>query len=149
MRLFHKQRTRFADSGHGQREDTTGTLGTLQHPYVHHNFSKGLADWFARHNTYSTKEAAQILADEAVPLHLADLLKGGLARRRALKRLLARLPARPHLRFWHTLLVQRGLLDGAPGLQYARLLAIYQGMIDAKLREARAARSQQTTPPRA
>lgn len=135
MRLFHKARMRFTDAGHGQRESTTGTLGTLAHPYVHYNFSKGLDDWLARHNRYSTQEAEQAMIHRAEPLGLDDLFKGGIVRRRAIKRLAARMPLRPTLRFWHTLIVQRAFLDGRAGLNYARLLRLYESMIDLKTRE--------------
>ncbi len=135
MRLFHKGRMRFTDVGHGQREATDGAIGTLKSPYVHLNFSKGLDDWFARHNRYSTLEAAEVVKMLAEPLALGDVLKGGITRRRALKRLAARLPMRSSLRFWMTLIVQRGLLDGAAGWRYAKMLAIYEGMIALKVKE--------------
>ncbi len=143
VRLFHKGRLRFADHGHGQRESTTGTLGTLRHPYVHHNFSKGLSDWLTRHERYSTKEAQlawEQLHSAAAPAPLiSTLLRGrGLERRRALKRLFQRVPWRGSVRFWHTLLIQRGILDGHAGVQYARLMAIYETMIALKLAELRA-----------
>ncbi|MDP1662658.1 MAG: glycosyltransferase family 2 protein [Phycisphaerales bacterium] len=137
MRLFHKGRMRFTDVGHGQREATDGKIGTLQSPYAHLNFSKGLDDWFARHNRYSTLEAAEVVKMLAEPLALGDAMKGGIARRRALKRLAARMPMRGMLRFWMTLIVQRGLLDGAAGWRYAKMLAIYEGMIALKVRERR------------
>jgi glycosyltransferase involved in cell wall biosynthesis len=137
MRLFHKGRMRFTDVGHGQREATNGKIGTLKHPYVHLNFSKGLDDWFARHNRYSSLEAAEVVKMLAEPLALGDVLKGGIARRRALKRLAARTPLRATLRFWMTLIVQRGLLDGTAGWRYAKMLAIYEGMIALKVKERR------------
>jgi glycosyltransferase involved in cell wall biosynthesis len=138
MRLFHRERMRFIDVGHGQREAPGTKVGTLTNPYVHLNFSKGLDDWFARHNRYSTLEAAEVLKMLGEPLALVGVLKGGgLERRRALKRFAARLPLRAPLRFWMTLLLQRGILDGRAGIQYAKMLAIYEGMIGLKVAEAR------------
>jgi glycosyltransferase involved in cell wall biosynthesis len=137
MRLFHKQRMRFIDVGHGQREAPGTRIGTLTQPYVHLNFSKGLDDWFARHNRYSKLEANEILKMLAEPVALGDAFKGGPARRRALKRLAARLPFRAPLRFWTTLLIQRGILDGRAGIQYAKMLAIYEGMVALKVQERR------------
>lgn len=135
MRLFHKGRMRFIDVGHGQREAPGTLVGRLKNPYVHLNFSKGLDDWFARHNRYSTLEATEVVKMLSEPLALGDLLKGGVTRRRALKRLAARMPMRGTLRFWMTLIVQRGLLDGAAGWRYAKMLAIYEGMIALKVKE--------------
>lgn len=140
MRFFHRHRMRFTDHGHGQRELTSGALGTLTHPYVHLNFSKGLCDWFERHNRYSTAEVEQILSDHSTASSFSsDWLAGGIARRRALKRLFARLPFRPTIRWWHTVLIQRALLDGRAGLLYADMLSVYERMIALKLREKRAA----------
>ncbi|MBY0308011.1 MAG: hypothetical protein K2Q09_04640, partial [Phycisphaerales bacterium] len=137
MRLFHTKRMRFIDVGHGQREAPGTRVGTLKHPYVHLNFSKGLDDWFARHNRYSTLEAAEALKVLDEPLALADALKGGPDRRRALKRLAARLPLRAPLRFWTTLLLQRGILDGRAGVRYAKMLSVYESMIALKVAERR------------
>src|SRR5262245_28981375 len=49
MRLFHLQRMRFREFGHGQREDCEGEIGWLKSPYLHFNFSKGLYDWLEKH----------------------------------------------------------------------------------------------------
>ncbi len=61
----------------------------------------------------------------------------GVARRRWLKQLAARLPFRPTLRFFYVYLVRLGILDGMAGFHYARLLAVYQWMIDLKMDEIR------------
>lgn len=141
MRLFHKSRMRFADHGHGQRESTAGSLGTLREPYLHHNFSKGLDDWFDRHNRYSRREVEQMIAEETgrSGTSAGGLFSGdAVVRRRALKSLAHRLPFRPHLRWLHTVLVKGAWLDGRAGLTYASLLAVYERMIDLKLKERRA-----------
>lgn len=140
MRLFHKARMRFADHGHGQRESTSGALGTLREPYVHHNFSKGLDDWFERHNRYSRREVEQMLAEEAAGSgsSLGGLFSGdAVRRRRALKALAHSLPFRPQLRWLHTVLVKGAWLDGRAGLTYASLLSVYERMIDLKLKDRR------------
>lgn len=136
MRLFHKGRMRFSDHGHGQREDTAGHVGTLRNPYVHHNFSKGLDDWFARHNRYSTREADQILADAGHAVGFGGLLSSDrMVRRRTLKRLVSRMPFRAQLRWLHTVVVKGAWLDGRAGLRYASMLAVYEKMIALKLAE--------------
>jgi glycosyltransferase involved in cell wall biosynthesis len=144
VRFFHKARLRFTDSGHGQREATTGTLGKLTNPYVHHNFSKGMTEWLQRHNHYSTKEAAQLIEELNRPLGLSAVLRGllgrSMERRRTLKKVFDRLPMRSAIRFWFALTVQRGILDGRAGIAYARLLGIYEQMIAVKVREGRQGR---------
>jgi hypothetical protein len=131
---------RFADHGHGQREVAGGPVGTLASPYIHHNFSKGLADWFDRHNRYSTLEARQVIADgSSGAIGLSGLLGADrVARRRALKNLAASLPMRPALRWVYTALLLRGFLDGRAGLTYAQLMALYERMIQIKVRALRA-----------
>lgn len=139
MRLFHKARMRFADHGHGQREETAGTVGTLRNPYVHHNFSKGLDDWFERHNRYSTREVEQILREGGEAVGLGGLFSGdGMVRRRTLKRLASRAPLRAQLRWLHTVVVKGAWLDGRAGLRYASLLSVYERMIALKLAARRA-----------
>ncbi len=139
MRLFHKSRMRFHDYGHGQRELTTGSVGRLHSPYLHFNFSKGLEDWFEKHNRYSTQEARRIAQDATEPLRLRDIFnKDPVRKRRVLKRIWYRLPFRPTLRWLIVLFFQGGILEGRPGRTYARLIMIYEQMIQLKLRDLHA-----------
>jgi hypothetical protein len=141
VRLGRNPAFRFKQVGHGQREDIEpARVGTLEEPYVHHSFSKGLDDWFARHNRYSSAEAAEIVAQgRAARLDLAGLLDlhSPTRRRRAIKAIAARLPLRSVLRFPYMYVGRFGFLDGCAGYQYCRLLAIYQAMIDMKVSELR------------
>jgi len=132
VRCFHKQRVRFVDHGHGQRETTRHELGFLKNPILHHALSKGIDDWFIRHVKYARREAEHAL-DRARPAESGSLLDR-LGRRRALKRIARRLPGRYFLRLSYMLLVQRALLDGWQGVTYAHMLATYEGMIDVYLR---------------
>jgi glycosyltransferase involved in cell wall biosynthesis len=138
VRLFHRRRLRFHDHGHGQREQTDYPLGRLQHPLLHHAFSKGLDHWFAKHAVYARLEAAQAFAPaqpDGAPSSLFS--RDPLLRRRALKRLAARLPGRYFLRLAYMMLIKRAFLDGAPGITYAHMLATYEAMIDVHLRMLR------------
>lgn len=139
MRLFHKHRMRFVDHGHGQREQPGTRVGRLRWPYVHHSFSKGLDDWFYRHNAYSTREAMEILSGQRDGRSMLARLfsPDHVERRRALKRIGSGLPLRPQLRWLYTLILQGGLLDGRAGLLFADLLAVYERMIQIKLRSLR------------
>jgi len=137
VRFGRRDALRFIDHGHGQREALPPEqVGTIDAPFDHYNFSKGVDDWYARHRRYASAEAEQALAERREPLRPAQLLSAnGTERRRALKRLGNRLPFRPQLRFAYTYLLRGGFLDGIAGLRYASMLATYQGYIDARMRE--------------
>jgi glycosyltransferase involved in cell wall biosynthesis len=130
VRLFHRDRLRFVDSGHGQSEQTSGQLGKLQSPYLHYPFAKGLEEWFRKHVRYARLEAEQHGAESAsLCSDVGQLIRGpGLARRRAAKRLSYRMPARGLLRMLHLLVWKRGILDGRAGIAYARMKSIYESM---------------------
>jgi len=136
MRLFHKGRMRFHDHGHGQREETKGAIGTLKQPYVHYNFSKGLDEWRARHNRYSTLEAQEILAarSSGAGVSWSGLFsRDAIVRRRALKGLAARVPMRAQVRWLHTVFLKGAILDGRAGMKYASMLYWYEREIARKV----------------
>jgi glycosyltransferase involved in cell wall biosynthesis len=116
-----------------------GPIGDLQHPLDHYPFSKGLNHWIARHNSYSTFEAQQILqnrqAQEPFSLPAAFLERDFNRRRFHQKELFYRLPARPLIKFVLLYLLKRGFLDGRPGFTYALLQSIYEAMIVLKVQE--------------
>ncbi|MSR18277.1 MAG: glycosyltransferase family 2 protein [Phycisphaerales bacterium] len=147
MRLFHKQRMRYQDHGHGQRELTEGTLGKLREPYLHFAFAKGLDDWFAKHNRYSTQEVEQYLCQSAESDWSGLFSQDRLRRRRAIKAAAFRLPCRSLLRSLWVLIGQGGLLDGRAGWNYVRMMHCYESMIDLKLKAARHAASASSVRP--
>ena len=116
-----------------------GLVKDLQHPLDHYPFSKGLNHWFARHNSYSTFEAQQILqnrrSQEPFSLHAAFLETDFNRRRFHQKELFYRLPARPLIKFLLLYVLKRGFLDGRPGFTYALLQTIYEAMIVLKVQE--------------
>ena len=116
-----------------------GPLCDLQHPLDHYPFSKGLSHWLARHNSYSTFEAQQILqnraSQEPFSLRAAFLERDFNRRRFHQKELFYRLPARPLIKFLLLYLLKRGFLDGRPGFTYALLQSIYEAMIVLKVQE--------------
>jgi glycosyltransferase involved in cell wall biosynthesis len=139
VRLGHRERFRFKQVGHGQREDLAPKrVGTLSEPYLHYSFSKGLTDWFDKHNRYASDEAKETvrLLGESRESDWGGLWsRDRVRRRRALKELSYRMPFRPSLRFLYMYLLRRGFLDGRAGLTYCRLLSIYEYLIVLKTRE--------------
>jgi hypothetical protein len=67
---------------------------------------------------------------------LGDIVSGdSLARKRALKRLHARLPARWLFKFFYLYVWKSGFLDGYPGFAYCTLNGFYDFLICVKVRE--------------
>jgi glycosyltransferase involved in cell wall biosynthesis len=133
VRLGHHDRLRFKQVGHGQREDCPSErIGTFNEPYLHYNFSHGLAKWFTKHVRYAEDEARQKRFDAEHRMPVRNMFFGdSTKRRRAVKSVVNRLPVwlRPPLRFFQVLVLRRGLLDGRAGIQYALMLSAYEAMI--------------------
>ena len=141
MRLFHRKRMATCDYGHGQRELTDGAVGTLDEPYIHFSFAKGLYDWLDKHNRYSSLEALQVITSSRESWKTAELFSGDkVRRRRPWKEFGYILPLRPRLRWFVTLFVLGGILEGRAGQAYAQLIALYEEMITLKLRLLRSRR---------
>jgi len=139
VRLFHTKRMRFIDHGHGQREPDGITLGTLQQPYLHEAYRRGVFDWVQRHNHHSQKEAEAVVFSDGGKARVADLFTADRTkRRRALKALSYRLPGRPWLHWAGTLFLQRGFLDGKAAFTYANLMRLYDQMTVTKIKVLRA-----------
>ncbi len=113
--------------------ETEGGIGLLQEHLIHHPFSKGMARWLARHNDYSTREAAALAIERARPIDWRGLkARDPATRRRALKGLYYRLPLRPWWVFAYLYIVRGGFLEGRSGYHYASLRMSYEIMIDTK-----------------
>jgi glycosyltransferase involved in cell wall biosynthesis len=116
-----------------------GPVSELAGYLNHYPFSKGMAHWLKRHNSYSSLEAQQILRNRAE--HQSFSLRQALfgkdlnQRRSHQKELFYRLPARPFLKFLLLYIGKCGFLDGSAGFHYALLQAFYEYMILLKTRE--------------
>lgn len=138
LRILKHGAVSYRKEGHGQREVTDGPLGYITEPYDHFGFSKGLHNWIARHNNYSTMEVELIQHLREEPLQTRELFcRDSVVRRRAIKRLAARTGFRPLLRFLYTYIWRGGILDGYPGLVFCLLRVAHEIHITAKLAERR------------
>jgi len=137
-RLIHMLGPRYIMRGHGDvldRESADSVV--LKEPMLHFTFSKGWADWRARHLRYAASEAQRIRAG-LTPLSLRSVFSSNRATRRAALRALSyRLPGRPTLRFLYAYVFRMGFLDGKAGLRFCLAMASYERMIDAVLRKAK------------
>lgn len=131
-RLVHRARMQFIDHGHGQREQSELAFARLKNAYEHHAFSQGIEHWLKKHAGYAMREAAAAEEPSASAWHLLNraLRDQGTERRRALKQLSGMVPARPFLRWFYVMAVCRGVLDGRAGWRYAKMMKLFQEMID-------------------
>jgi len=99
-----------------------------------HDDGKGFSALVARHNSYSTLEAMEMLAagDRSAPRGRAAV---SARRRRAFERL--PLVLRPPARFVHMYLIRLGFLDGLPGFIYSFFKLCYEFFIAVKVYELR------------
>jgi glycosyltransferase involved in cell wall biosynthesis len=113
-----------------------GELASLHGHLDHFPFNKGFGAWLAKHDRYSTMEAQLRVDGTASRLRLADVFCRDVdVRRRALKALAYRLPARPLLMFAALYVLKGGILEGRAGLTFSLLRAWYEFMIDCKYLE--------------
>ena len=132
VRLGHRDRMRFKQVGHGQREDVDPSrIGTIKAPYLHYSFSDGLRAWFEKHLTYAAAEAEVLVEQRIKKTNVSYRLRDPVSRRRTLKRAVGHLPLplRPALRFMYVYIVKLGFLDGYEGFLYAFMLATCEAMI--------------------
>ena len=113
-----------------------GETGHLQHRFLHYNFSKGLTEWFDKHNKYSLSEAIEGLkAIREKDPDVSLLSKDPALKRVALKNLALHLPGRPFAKFAYLYFFRMGFLDGRAGFTYCVLQSIYEYLIDLKMWE--------------
>jgi glycosyltransferase involved in cell wall biosynthesis len=136
-RLGRKNDFRFMQVGHGQRENIKiEKMGKLNQAYLHYSFSKGMAEWFAKHNYYSTDEALLEFKSALETINISDFISTtSVKRRRILKTFSKKLWFRPLFRFLYIFVIKFGFLDGMIGLRYCILMAIYEYMIEIKKKE--------------
>lgn len=121
------------------RTIVSGKVGTLNNYFNHYSFSKGLTEWFEKHNRYSLAEAREAISDTGSGrIEWRELIsKDRALRRGTLKKIAWKAPFRPFLKFCYLYILKLGILDGLPGFRYCVLMAIYEYMIDLKIKEIR------------
>ena len=112
----------------------------LKHDLLHEDF-KSIYHFIERHNRYSNWDA-RVYHNLASGVELersigASPFGSPLERKRFIKRLWARAPFRPLLRFFWMYVVKRGFLDGRPGLIFCTLMTMHEAVISAKMYEQR------------
>ncbi len=115
-----------------------GRADYLRHDLRHEDF-KSIYHFIERHNRYSNWDAKVYYnfahGIEGGQRIRASLFGSPLERKRYIKRLWARLPFRPLLRFFWMYVVRGGFLDGRPGLIFCTLMTMHEAVISAKIYE--------------
>ena len=121
-----------------------GDSGYLKEHFLHYNFSKGLTEWFTRHNKYSTYEAIETVKSlDAGDFRLSQLFSNDpMMRRFALKQLSFRMPMRPFFKFIYMYVLNRGFLDGRAGYAYCMMQAFFEFQICLKVKEIKQERNE-------
>jgi glycosyltransferase involved in cell wall biosynthesis len=119
-----------------------GSAGYLDHDLLHEDF-KSIYHFVERHNRYSSWDA-RVYRNLAGGAELngsigSSLFGSPVERKRFIKRIWARLPFRPLLRFVWMYFLKLGLLDGRPGLIFCTLMSMHEAVISAKIYEAEVA----------
>ena len=133
-RLFRPTDVRFTRDIN-ETAETSGAVEYLNQQLEHFPFSKGVAYWIERHNSYSSLEASRLLAESETPISLWCNFRDPTQRRKVMKQIFYRLPFRPMIAFLGLYICRGGFLDGRAGLQYCRLRSIYEYMIHLKITE--------------
>lgn len=138
LRLLRLGQVRYRKEGHGQKEVTDRALCYFTEGWRHEGFSKGVHQWIERQNRYGTEEVGSILELRKEPIGWRELFSHEpVKRRRCLKRIGAKLPLRPLVRFCYVYVLKKGFLDGLPGLLYCLLYLCNDIHLIVKIREQR------------
>ncbi|TME29781.1 MAG: glycosyltransferase family 2 protein [Chloroflexi bacterium] len=141
LRLFRHRLGRYDDREVHEHVVLNGAAGYLRNDLLHLD-RRGLEAFVARHNRYSTLEAAARFKTERdapdrarLPL---SLLASPIQRKRFLReRIWPRVPAKPLALFVYMYLVRRGFLDGRAGLALCVFHAFQEFIVGLKLAELR------------
>jgi glycosyltransferase involved in cell wall biosynthesis len=149
LRLFRHRLGRYDDREVHEHVVLEGRVGYLHNDLLHLD-QRGLEAFVARHNRYSTLEAAaRLKAEQNAPDRArlpVSLLASPIHRKRWVReRIWPRVPARPLALFIYMYVLRRGFLDGRPGLALCVFHAFQEFMVGLKLGELRRLSSQTRT----
>ena len=117
LRFFRRGKAFYEEREIDEHMIASSACAYLRNDLIHENH-KGVHDWIAKHNTYSTLQAQELFSDEAKGLRGNMLSRHPVERKRAIKRLFHRLPFRPLLRFLVMYILQLGFLEAKAGFSF-------------------------------
>jgi len=141
LRLFRHRLGRYDDREVHEHVVLNGAAGYLREDLLHED-RRGLEAFVARHNRYSTLEAAaRFKAERDAPDRArlpVSLLTSPVQRKRFLReRVWPRVPMKPLALFVYMYVLRRGFLDGRAGLALSTFHAFQEFMVGLKLAELR------------
>jgi glycosyltransferase involved in cell wall biosynthesis len=141
LRLFRHRLGRYDDREVHEHIVLNGRAGYLRNDLVHLD-QRGLEAYIARHNRYSTLEAAARLKAERNAADRArlpvSLLASPVQRKRFVReRIWPAVPLKPFALFVYMYVLRRGFLDGRAGLALCVFHAFQEFMVGLKLAELR------------
>ncbi len=139
LRLFQHRFGRYDDREVHEHVVLDGRSGYLEHDLLHLD-SRGLEAFVARHNRYSSLEAAaRLRAATGAPPRArlrGSLLGSPVARKRLLReRVWPRVPAKPLALFVYMYLVRQGFRDGRVGFAFCVFHTFQEFMVGLKMAE--------------
>jgi glycosyltransferase involved in cell wall biosynthesis len=135
MRIWRRGRGRYEERSVNEHLKLDGASAYLKEAFIHDD-RKGLTEWLARHNKYSTFEAIELVKGEEPADIKISLFGNQPERKRFLRyRVWNHLPMRPLLWFLYSYIFRLGFLHGRAGYRYARLGEMYQYWQDLKVEE--------------
>ena len=123
--LYRREHASYAQDGHTQKLQLSGTVGNLRSPILHDD-RKPLSRWFQSQVRYTELEAKKLLAAETSSLRWMDRIRRW------------RIIAPPAMLFY-CIVLRGGVLDGWAGFYYAFQRAVAELMLSLYLLEHSAA----------
>jgi len=134
LRLLKRGRGRYEDRAVHEHIIIDDPVGYLSEPMVH-NDRRGLEQYFAKHNRYSTLEAQSIIKEWSSGAADSVNVPADTRRRRWLKRhVLPHIPLPHWWRFVYMYILRAGILDGRAGLEFCKFISTYDYLLALKLR---------------
>ncbi len=142
LRFFKRGRARYEEREVHEHMIVDGPTGYLR-GHMEHYDRRGIHEYMAKHNTYSTLEAKEIvrgMRDGHRGTLDAKLFGDPLQRRRWIKHYVyPRLPMKWLFRFLFMYVLRLGFLDGVTGFRFCLFLSAYELLISLKIIELRQA----------
>jgi glycosyltransferase involved in cell wall biosynthesis len=134
LRLFQLGRARYDGRPVHEHMVVQGPVAYLTQDMIHDD-QKGLEDFIARHNRYSSLEARTRSQAPREPVRLAELRHPVRLKRAVRQWVWPLVPAKPMTTFLYYYLLRAGFLDGRAGLIFSALQGFQELHVNLKMRE--------------